>query len=137
MAQVYAKESFGMQKEKKKKEEISIGEYIAAEEELKALKKEYGIEDENPKKGGRISRKISSFFERQAGREPVAVNKKKYIWLAILTGWFGGHRFYCKHYRVGLFYLLFCWIGLGLCNTIIDLMVVIPMQADENGNVYL
>lgn len=131
-----------MQKEKKKKEEISIEEYIAAEEELKTLKKEYGIEDdgikdENPKKEGRISRKVSSFFERQEGREPVAVNKKKYIWLAVLTGWFGGHRFYCKHYRVGILYLLFCWIGLGMCNTIIDLMVVIPMQADENGNVYL
>ncbi len=109
-------------------------EYIKAEEELKQLRKEYGIED--PKEG-KLSRKISSYFERREDREPVAVSKKKYIWLAVLTGWMGGHRFYCKHYKVGLTYLLLCWMGIGLYHTIIDLMQVIPMQPDENGMIFL
>lgn len=125
-------------KERPTKEEmqVTLGQLMAAEEELKALKEEYGIEEE-PKKEGRVSRKISAFFERQADREPVAVSKKKYIWLAVLTGWMGGHRFYCKHYRVGLLYLLLFWMGFGLYNTIIDIMTVIPMQPDENGNILL
>lgn len=123
-------------KGKTKEEEVTLGQYMAAKEELEALKREHGIEDE-PKKEGVISHRISAFFERQEGREKVAVNKKKYMVLALLTGWFGGHRFYCKHYRVGLFYLLLFWMGIGLYNTIIDLMVVIPMQPDENGNIFL
>jgi len=109
-------------------------EYIKAEEELKQLRKEYGIED--PKQG-KVSRKISAYFERRENQEPVAVNKKKYITLALLTGWMGGHRFYCKHYKVALTYLLLFWMGIGLYHTIIDLMQVIPMQPDENGNIYL
>ena len=109
-------------------------EYIKAEEELKQLRKEHGIED--PKEG-KISRKISSYFERRADREPVAVSKKKYIWLAVLTGWMGGHRFYCKHYKVGLTYLLLFWMGIGLYHSIIDVMQVIPMEADENGMILL
>lgn len=118
------------------KEEIRIEEFIAAEEELDSLKKQYGIEDDSNQKKGFIHR-VASFFERQSDREKVAVNKKKYIIIALLTGWFGGHRFYVKHYKVAFLYLLFFWIGLGLYNTIIDLMIVIPMQPDENGNVLL
>lgn len=137
---------FGKQREKDKKREqerVTFAEYYAAKEELKALKKQYGIADEEekvqikPKKEGLISRRISAFFERQESREPVAVSKKKYIWAAVLTGWIGGHRFYCKHYRVGLFYLLFFWMGMGVYHTIIDLMAAIPMQPDENGYIYL
>lgn len=123
-------------KERSQEEKVTLGQYMAAKNELEELKREHGIEDE-PVKEGKISRRISAFFERQAGREPVAVNKKLYIVLAILTGWFGGHRFYCKHYRVGLLYLLLFWMGIGLYNTIIDLMVVIPMKPDENGKVFL
>lgn len=132
---------FGKQKEKNKSERVTFAEYYAAQEELKALREQYGIDAEakreSDKKEGAISRRISAFFERQEAREPVAVNKKKYIWLAALTGWFGGHRFYCRHYKVGFLYLLFFWMGMGLYHTIIDLMTVIPMQADEQGYIYL
>lgn len=120
----------------KDKEELKIEDFIAAEEELDSLKKQYGIEDDPQKKKGFVH-KVASFFERQTDREKVAVNKKKYIIIALLTGWFGGHRFYVKHYKVAFLYLLFFWIGLGIYNTIIDLMIVIPMQPDENGNVLL
>ena len=130
---------FGKSKDKQEKptkEEIQ-NEYVAyikAEEELKQLRKEHGIAD--PKEG-KFSRKISAYFERKENQEPVAVNKKKYIRLALLTGWLGGHRFYCKHYKVALTYLLLFWMGIGLYHTIIDLMIVIPMQPDENGNIFL
>lgn len=123
-------------KEKADKSEVSFEEYYAAQQELEELQKKYGVEEE-PKKEGRISRKISSFFDNQENRELVAINKKKYIWLLVLTGWFGGHRFYVKHYKVGLFYLLFFWMGMGVYHSIIDLMAVIPMEPDENGNILL
>ena len=108
--------------------------FIKAEEELKQLRIEHGIEDPNE---GKISKKITNYFDKRENRELVAVNKKKYMIIALLTGWMGGHRFYCKHYKVGLTYLLLFWMGIGMYHTIIDMMVVIPMQPDENGNIFL
>jgi len=130
---------FGKSKDKQEKPskeqmQQDYAEFIAAEEELKQLRIEHGIKDPNE---GKLSHRVSSFFERQANREPVAVSKKKYIWLAVLTGWMGGHRFYCKHYKVGLTYLLLFWMGIGLYHSIIDVMQVIPMEADENGMILL
>lgn len=92
-----------------------------ATEELKQLKKEVGLCD-TPRKENR-------------NRETILINKKKYIWLAVLTGWFGGHRFYIKHYKVGLLYLLFSWAGIGLYHSMVDIMIVLPMKADENGDI--
>ena len=108
--------------------------FIKAEEELKQLRIEHGIEDPNQSK---LSKKLTNYFDKQENRELVPVSKKKYITLLFLTGWMGGHRFYCKHYKVGLTYLLLFWMGIGLYHSIIDLMVVIPMQPDENGNIFL
>ena len=123
------------EKEETVKKEYSFTDFAAAEEELKALKEEYGIEDE--KKGGKISRAVSSMFERSANRQPIPISKKKYIWLAVLTGWFGGHRFYAKHYKVGLIYLSLFWLGIGLYHTILDILQVIPMKPDENGMILM
>lgn len=109
-------------------------EYIAAEEELKQLRIEHGIEDPDE---GKLSKKITKMFDDRENREKVAVSKKKYIRLALLTGWMGGHRFYAKRYKLAMIYLLFFWTGIPLYNCIIDLMQVIPMPADENGIIYL
>ncbi len=130
-----AKEEKVKKEQKEPEREYTLEEFAAAEEELKALKKEYGIDD--GKKGGKVSRAVSSMFERSANREPIPISKKKYIWLAILTGWFGGHRFYAKHYKVGMIYLAFFWLGIGLYHTMLDIFQVIPMQADENGMILL
>ena len=128
-------------KSKKKKENPSAEqmrneyiEYIKAEEELKQLRIEHGIEDPDESK---LSKRLTKFFDKQENRELAAVSKKKYIILALLTGWMGGHRFYCKHYKVGLTYLLLCWMGIGLYHTILDLMIVIPMQPDADGKILL
>ena len=127
------KEEKGKKVSKEPEREYTFEEFAAAEEELKALKKEHGIEE----KQGRISRAVSSMFERAANREPIPINKKKYITLALLTGWFGGHRFYAKHYKVGLIYLSLFWLGIGLYHSMLDIFQVIPMQADENGMILL
>ena len=122
------------EREKERQEQKNLYTDIAmAQAELNELKKEYGIEDE--KKG--IAHAVSSMFERAANREPVAVRKKTYIIVAILTGWFGGHRFYTKHYKTGMLYLAFSWLGIGLYHTMLDIMQVIPMKPDENGMILL
>ena len=131
---MFGKSKDKQEKPSKKQMQDEYIEFIKAEEELKQLRIEHGIEDPNE---GKISRKISAYFERQANREPVAVSKKKYIILALLTGWMGGHRFYCKHYKVGLTYLLLFWMGIGLYHSILDIMIVIPMQPDKNGKILL
>lgn len=124
------------EKEREKQEQRTLLTDIAlAQAELNELKKEHGIEDEQ--KQGKISRAVSSMFERSADREPVAVSKKKYVILALLTGWFGGHRFYTKHYKTGVLYLAFSWLGLGLYHTVLDILQVIPMQPDENGMILM
>lgn len=117
----------------KKQEDIDIKEMIALEQELHELKVAQGIETE-----GKVSKKITTFFEkREAAKESNPVNRKKYIYLAAFTGWFGGHRFYAKRYGVALLYLLLFWTGFPLAMAIIDIMIAIPMVPDENGMITL
>lgn len=124
-----------MSKKSSKKEQVSPEEYFALQRELEETKRQYGIVDE-PAKEGRISRAISNFFDRRDAREKVPVNKKKYM-LLMLLGIVGAHRFYARQYGVALFYLATCWLGVSIAMTIIDVLVVIPMQPDEEGNILL
>lgn len=117
----------------KKKDEVSVSEMVALEQELHDLKKEQGIEE----KEGKISRAISRFFERRDAKEALALSKKKYILLAVFTGWLGGHRFYAKQYVLAILYLVLFWTGFSIAMTIIDLLVVIPKEADENGMILI
>ena len=84
-----------------------------------------------------IKKAISNFFDKREAMSNVPINKKKYIWLAVLLGWAGGHRFYTKQYTTAVLYLLTFWTGYSLAMTIIDLMIVIPKKTDEEGNIYL
>lgn len=123
-----------MQEEmQRKQEEKKLLEEIAyAQAELNELKKEHGIEEEE--KG--LKKVISWFLDRRDRRKKVAVNRKKYLWLCLL-GIFGAHRFYAKQYFTGVVYLLLFWSGFSISMTVIDWMIVVPMQADEDGNVWL
>ncbi|MGL4790886.1 MAG: TM2 domain-containing protein [Anaerotignaceae bacterium] len=104
---------------------------IALEEELSSLKKENGIE--TPAKWWH---KVGDFICEKADRQSISINRKKYIKLAVSCGWFcGGHLFYAKKKIQGLLYILFLWTGIPLAMTLIDLMIILPMKADENGNV--
>lgn len=118
-----------------KKEHVSPEEFLALQQELEETKRRYGIEDE-PVPEGRISRAISGFFDRREARKKQLVKKKTYMWL-LLLGIFGAHRFYTKQWVTAVLYLLTCWTGFSIAMTIIDVMVVIPMQPDKDGNILL
>ncbi len=114
-------------------EDVSVEDFAAAHYQLHELKKEQGLLPEE--KG--LTRLISWFFNYRENRQKACVNKKKILWLAVLLGAFGAHRFYSKRYILGTLYLLFCWSGVPTAMTIIDLVELIPVPADENGNIYV
>ena len=122
-------------KKAKEKDEnaVIISEIIAAQRELDELKEEYGLQEEE--KG--VKKAISKFFDKREAQGQVPIKKKTYLWLAVLLGWMGAHRFYTKQYTTAIVYLLTCWTGFSIAMTIIDLMIVIPKKPDENGNIYL
>ena len=104
-------------------------EYLELANELEKVKEEYGIVEE-PTKLERIVNKVHDIIY---AREPRLVNRKKYIWLALLTGWCGGHRFYTHQYKTAILYLVLFWSGFPIAMTIVDLMIALPMKPDENG----
>lgn len=110
-----------------------VEEFLALQAELDELKAQRG--EAQPE--GRVSRAISGFFDRRENREKRVLSKKKYILLAVFTGWMGGHRFYARQWPTAILYLLFFWCGFPAAMTIVDLMIVIPMKANENGNILL
>lgn len=110
-----------------------ISEIMVAQEELNALKREHGLEEEE--KG--IKKWISKFFEAREARRKQPLSKKKYLLLAVFLGAFGAHRFYAKQYPTAIIYLLTCWTGFSFAMTLIDLIIAIPMQKDEQGNIFI
>lgn len=121
--------------QKQIEKEATLEEYYKAICELDELEEKYGLKEE--KKEGPIKRAISGFFDRREEKEKVAVSKKKYVWTALLLGWAGAHRFLVKQWKVGLLYLAVCWSGFSMAHTLVDLIIVIPMQPDENGNILI
>ena len=70
--------------------------------------------------------------------QELAVDRKKYIRLALTCGWFcGAHRFYARQKILGTLYLLLFWTGFSFTMTLIDLMIVVPMKADSQGMIEL
>ena len=115
-------------------------ELAILQEELNVLKKEQGIVDE--KKG--LAKFFDLYFnagtakeEQKPKKERVlsVVNRKKYGWFLILTGWCGGHHFYAKRYKLGWLYLLFFWSGFPTAMAIVDWLIWLPKAPDENGNI--
>ena len=123
-------------KEDPKKERVSPEEYYSLMQELDETKRQYGVVDE-PVPEGRISRAISGFFDRRAAKDKVSVRKKTYLLLAVFTGIVGGHRFYTRKWITAILYLATCWCGFSIAMTIVDLIIAIPMQPDENGNILM
>ncbi len=70
-------------------------------------------------------------------KEKVRVKKKVYLWLLLLTGWAGGHRYYERRWVVGLLYSALCWTGLPVALCVLDAMAVIPIRADGEGCIIL
>lgn len=128
----------GKKKAKKKPKEQrltpeELEEFIALQGELQRLQEERG--EARPE--GRISRAVSNFFDYREAREKRLLSKKTYIWLAVLTGWMGGHRFYARQWVTAILYLALFWCAFPVAMTVVDLMIVIPMKPDENGMILL
>lgn len=118
--------------ERKAEEMKIVSDIVYAQEELNQLRKEYGLEKEE--KG--LKKLITRWLDKREERVKVPVNKKTYIRLCLL-GMFGAHRFYAKQYVTAVIYLLLFWSGISFSMTIIDWMIVAPMKADENGNIFI
>lgn len=118
-------------------------EMAVLEEELYLLKKEKGLLKE--KKG--IFKFIDRYFHGDAAaaveqeevqvKEPCIVNRKKYLWILLLTGWCGGHMFYAKKYKTAILYLAFFWTGFPLAMAIVDWLIWLPKKPDKDGNIEL
>lgn len=105
---------------------------IALEQELADLKEQYGIKEPQ-----RLWVRIGDWLiEKKGGAK--SVQRKTYIRLALSCGWLcGAHRFYAGQKVLGALYLLLFWTGIPFAMTLIDLMIVLPMQADENGTIQI
>ncbi len=103
-----------------------IGRLVNLEAELNELE-----ELNDPKPEGKVKQFFNRFFDNTSQR--IRVKKKTYILLAIFTGLVGGHRFYSKKWYVAVLYLLTCWTIIPVTMTICDLLVALPMKADEEG----
>lgn len=116
-----------------KENNVSFDDYLALQKELDETRKQYGVEV----KEGKISRAISHFFDKRETRELKPVLRKKYLLLALFTGWMGGHRFYAKQYPIAILYLVLFWTGFPIAMTLVDLMIAIPKEADAEGKILL
>ena len=125
------RQEFSQMNEAFAEEGFDIDEYVALQQELNELKKENGTLEEE--KG--VSRMISKFFERQDAREKVLINKKRLIWMAVLFGWAGTHRFMLRQPGLGMLYLCTCWSGYSMAMTIVDVLIYAFLKPDENGNI--
>lgn len=117
-------------------ERVTPAEYYALVHELETAKEQYGIVEE-PRPEGRLSRMISGFFDWREAKDRVSVSKKKYLLLAVFTGIAGGHRFYTRKWITAILYLATCWSGFSIAMTIVDLLIVIPMEPDDKGNILM
>ena len=107
-------------------------EMALLEQDLIDLKRERGIEQ---KESWRT--RLGAFLARRSAG-PKKVKRRTYIRLALCCGWLcGAHRFYTGHHLLGALYLIFCWTGIPVAMTLIDLMVALPMQPDEEGMILL
>ena len=61
------------------------------------------------------------------------VDKRIYVLLTVFLGWCGAHRFLEHRWKLGVFYLLVGWTGLGLAFALVNLLIALPIPKDENG----
>lgn len=121
-----------MPQRKKEMDSIDPRQMIRLEQELADLKERY-----EPKARRSLFVKAGDFLASHSGPSK-PVSRKNYIRLAVCCGWFcGAHRFYSGHPIVGLLYLFFFWTGIPFAMTLVDLMIALPMKADDSGYILL
>ena len=65
------------------------------------------------------------------------VSKGLYIALCLFLGGVGIHKFYAGKWGQGILYVLFCWTGLSLVCSVIDLIIAVFKPTDEQGCMYV
>lgn len=113
--------------------DFNFADLAKAEDELQEVQAQQGIIQKD-KWWVRLG---DRYFEKRENRVKHLVNRKKYIWLCLLTGIVGGHRYYEKRYALGIIYTLLAITGLPIAFSIVDWMVAVPMKPDENGNILI
>ena len=114
-------------------EELTRDDFIKAELALQDAKLEAGIDLEKEKSPGLIGK----YHDWKKNRVRHKVNKKKYLLLCLFLGWCGGHRYYEKRYALAAFYTLFFWSMVPFFLCVTDLLIALPMHADENGDILI
>lgn len=126
------KDKEGTPKKETEEKDTIVGEIVKVDFAMQEAMEEAGMEAKTYGIWGVIW-KLFRRFER----EKQQVKKETYIWLLILTGWMGGHRFYARRYYLGALYLIFCWTFIPVMMAFIDLMEVVPIKKDENGYIMM
>lgn len=62
-------------------------------------------------------------------------NKGTYIALCLFLGGIGAHKFYANKWFQGLLYVAFCWTGVPVIISLIDLLVAIFKTPDVHGQI--
>lgn len=122
--------------QKKKKEEVNLGQFLALQEELQELQAENPEFAPGYKKNlfERFGARYAASYDRRHQKHPV--QRSTYLWLCLL-GAFGAHHFYANHKIRGAAYLAFCWTGIPIGLTFIDWIEAFPLGADETGRILI
>ena len=109
--------------------EFDVSQLIDAENELRQLKKEYGIEEKEPfwKKAGNY------LFGISEKRKAVTIGKKKYCLTALFGGFLGIHQFMVGKKVQGVLYLLLSVTGLSFAMSLLDILYAAFLKTDENN----
>lgn len=117
----------------KVEERIDFTKLALLEDELHEVEEQYGKE-----KPLKLWQRLGDwYFDWRENRQRHQVNRRTYILLTIFLGWAGIHRFYEKRWGLGLFYLALCWSGFPVALAIVDLIIALPMKADEGGYILI
>ena len=65
----------------------------------------------------------------------MTISKGIYIALCLFLGGIGIHKFYAGKWFQGLLYLGFCWTGVPVILSLIDLLVAIFKRPDSYGQI--
>lgn len=110
--------------------EARLSEMAHLENELYKAEEKAGIPHQ---KQNFVVRALQKYADWKENRPRHKVDKRIYVLLTIFLGWCGAHRFLEHRWKLGIFYLLVGWTGLGLAFALVDLLIALPIAKDENG----
>lgn len=118
---------------KEETEQVNFLDMALLEDELCETEKAYGQEREL-----KLWQRLGDrYFAWRENRQKHMVNRRWYLFLTLFLGWAGIHRFYERRWILGLCYLGLSWTGFPVMMAVVDLMIALPMRADEKGSILI